>query len=394
MKKSVSRMLYFDGLRGLMALIVAYGHFFGQTKLFMLDNYKESIPSTITKFYTLTETTPFIFSINGNFATTVFFILSGCVLLNAFKANETFIGALIRRFLRLGIPVFLSCLVGYLMLRYGLRDDYTGVYSLNDVIKQGILTLYTSDFYTRFLNPVIWSMSTEFIGSVILLIVTRIGIKNNSHGLLFLFIMTLLTYGYYVFFIMIGAWISLIFSNEKFNDKLNKKNSLFTFFLIIIIIFLQSCPSFHPWDKLFIPEEYFVKPLINLGNFSIPGMYAFHNYELVRGFGGIFLLILVMSRIKVREFLSKGLVQFFGKISFSLYLIHWLILSSITMPVNRFVFNYTHNVYIAISSSFMLYIGATIILSMLYYKIVEKNAINFSREAGVKIDKFILNMKI
>lgn len=230
MKKSVSRMLYFDGLRGLMALIVAYGHFFGQTKLFMLDNYKESIPSTITKFYTLTETTPFIFSINGNFATTVFFILSGCVLLNAFKANETFIGALIRRFLRLGIPVFLSCLVGYLMLRYGLRDDYAGVYSLNDVIKQGILTLYTSDFYTRFLNPVIWSMSTEFIGSVILLIVTRIGIKNNSHGLLFLFIITLLTYGYYVFFIMIGAWISLIFSNEKFNDKLNKKNSLFTFF--------------------------------------------------------------------------------------------------------------------------------------------------------------------
>ncbi|HIH3554638.1 TPA: hypothetical protein ACYQO6_003375 [Escherichia coli] len=55
-----------------MAIIVAYGHFFGETKLFMLSHYPDAFPYWLSKFYEFTETTPFVFTINGNFATIVF----------------------------------------------------------------------------------------------------------------------------------------------------------------------------------------------------------------------------------------------------------------------------------------------------------------------------------
>lgn len=377
-----------------MALIVAYGHFFGQTKLFMLAHYKDAIPSSMLSFYKLTETTPFIFTINGNFATTVFFILSGCVLLNAFKANQTFIGAFVRRFMRLGLPVFISCLIGFVMIRYGFRDDYTNAVSFNEVIKQGILTLYSSDFYTRFLNPVIWSMPTEFIGSILLLIIAHVGRRSNSNALFLLFLMTVFSYGYYVFFMLIGAWLSIIFANPDIKDLMNKKNVAYSIVALSLVILLQSCPTFHPWGRLFIPDNFFVEPLINLQSYSIAGMYPYHSYEFLRGVGGVLLLIVIMSQSCMREILSSRFVQFFGKISFSLYLVHWLVLSSIIMPLNIYMFNSTASVYLSVLSSFFVFAVVTIFLSLLFYSVIELRAINLSRSVGKSIDSLLVRLKV
>lgn len=388
-KIKTKRVLYFDGLRGLMALIVAYGHFLGETKLFMLSHYESAIPSSIVGFYKVTETTPFIFTINGNFATTVFFILSGCVLLNAFKANNSFIAAFVRRFLRLGIPVFISCLIGFVMIKYGLRSDYTEGVTFDEVIKQGILTLYTADFYTRYLNPVIWSMSTEFMGSIMLLIIAHSGKNNKNRGLLVLFIMTLLSYGYYVFFMLIGAWISIIFSDESIKNRLNNDSVALIIFALSIVVLLQSCPAFYPWGSLYIPSDFFVTPLVNLQSYSIAGMYPYHSYEFIRGIGGGLLLFLVITNQRVRGFLSLNIIQFFGKISFSLYLIHWLVLASIIMPINIFIYNNTSNVYFSIILSFIAFVFFTITCSILFYNNVELVAINYSRKMGKVIDEFI-----
>ncbi|WP_205950516.1 acyltransferase family protein [Pantoea stewartii] len=389
MKTNKERILYFDGLRGVMAIIVAYGHFFGQTKLFMLDKYPTNVPNSLLNFYQLTETTPFIFSINGNFATTVFFILSGCVLINAFKANSSFIGAFIRRFIRLGLPVFISCLLGYVMLKFQLRDDYNGESTFDDVIKQGIQTLYSADLYTRFLNPVIWSMSTEFVGSILLLLVSCISRFSMRNALGCLFVITILTYGYYIFFMCIGAWLTIIFKDTKTETAASKGNIIITIILFAIVIFLQSCPVFHPWGGVYIPDQMLIKPLIDLNNFSIIGMYPYKNYEFLRGLGGILLLYLVLTRINFQRILNTPLAQFLGKISFSLYLIHWLILSSITLPINYYIFKSSGSVYFSILGSFIIYASVSITFSLIFFHFIESRAISYSRNIGIKIDKFI-----
>ncbi|HAI0063238.1 TPA: acyltransferase family protein [Escherichia coli] len=394
MEQKKNRILYFDGLRGLMAIIVAYGHFFGETKLFMLSHYPEAFPYWLSKFYKLTETTPFVFTINGNFATIVFFILSGAILLGAFKANTTFIASLIRRFIRLGLPVFASCIIGYILVKSGLRYDHDKNVAFDEVIKQGILTLYTTDFSTRFLNPVIWSMSTEFMGSLLLLIVAQTGKNNSNRGILLLFLFTIFSYGYYVFFLLIGAWISILFADEKTNNLFNREKYIITLLIVLAIVILQSCPTFHPWGWIFIPGNYFVSPLINLQDLSLPGMFPYHPYEFLRGIGAILLLILVMSRGYIRDFLSTKFVQFFGKISFSLYLIHWLVLSSAIMPLNLYIYTHTNSVYLAYIVSFLMFATLSLVGSMIFYTLIEKNSVILSRAVGKTLDKIISNAKI
>lgn len=395
MEQKKNRILYFDGLRGLMAIIVAYGHFFGETKLFMLSHYPEAFPYWLSKFYEFTETTPFVFTINGNFATIVFFILSGAILLGAFKANTTFIASLIRRFIRLGVPVFASCIIGYILVKSGFRYDHDENVAFDEVIKQGILTLYTTDFSTRFLNPVIWSMSTEFMGSLLLLIVVQVGRNNSRHGIILLFLFTIFSYGYYVFFLLIGAWISILFADEKTSNLFNNKEKyVITLLMILAIVILQSCPVFYPWGWIFIPGNYFVAPLINMQDLSIPGMFPYHPYEFLRGVGAILLLILVMSRGYIRDFLSTKLVQFFGKISFSLYLVHWLVLSSAIMPINLYVYIHTNNVYLAYIASFLVFVTLSLIGSMIFYQLIEKKSVILSRTVGKTLDNFISKAKI
>ncbi|HIH3554637.1 TPA: acyltransferase family protein, partial [Escherichia coli] len=196
-------------------------------------------------------------------------MLSGAILLGAFKANRTFIASLIRRFIRLGVPVFASCIIGYILVKSGFRYDHDENVAFDEVIKQGILTLYTTDFSTRFLNPVIWSMSTEFMGSLLLLIVAQVGRNNSRHGILLLFLFTIFSYGYYVFFLLIGAWISILFADEKTSNLFNNKEKyVITLLMILAIVILQSCPVFYPWGWIFIPGNYFVAPLINMQDLS------------------------------------------------------------------------------------------------------------------------------
>ncbi len=90
------RVLYLDGLRGLAAMQVVFGHY---TNVF--------VPAWFSRLGLL---------VNGDFAVFIFFIMSGFVLTPSFaRAPRAVPRGLARRAIRLGIPTAAACAFGYLL---------------------------------------------------------------------------------------------------------------------------------------------------------------------------------------------------------------------------------------------------------------------------------------
>ena len=161
-----------DGLRGWASLSVALYHICWET-------FGDAFPAIHNIILGM--------MLNGRLAVSIFFVLSGEVLSVAYWGNRDRAGVArmaIRRYSRLTIPIFFSCLAVYLLMCFGwvhfeaarpivnnpimfdqilaFSPDFAGLmrYSLFDVYivrkaQQGVVT------YNNFL----WTMPTELIGS-------------------------------------------------------------------------------------------------------------------------------------------------------------------------------------------------------------------------------------
>ena len=125
------------------------------------------------------------FFLNGEFAVAVFFVLSGEALSHGYfvKNDVNLIRKLaIKRYVRLTIPIFVSCLIVFLLMKSNLvfsheaaalldRQDWLGLFlpfnaSFGSFLSTSIYGVYfyftVSDTY----NPFLWSMSIELFGSL------------------------------------------------------------------------------------------------------------------------------------------------------------------------------------------------------------------------------------
>jgi len=308
MTKPNIRIHEVDGIRGWAALVVLLFHTFGE----ML---KYAVPAVHIAWFA-----PLL---AGDIAVAIFFILSGDALSSGFFAGggERVIDRLlVRRYLRLTIPIFMSCLLTYFILLAGFdfhleaseilnRADWSGKFlqfneSLLGFLRYSLIGVYTSHTPELSYNPFLWTMSVEMIGSMLVFLLCYLWKRLKKPQLVCLLLV--------MWFTAIGSLFSLFFAGmlmgyyrqQGYFDKLLKQRNhqllaLVAVFLIIGILIATA--GMHK-STAFLPLMFLVSMLL---------VFCFYTQK------------------QLKAFFSNKFSQFLGEISFPLYLVHFQVLISL-----------------------------------------------------------------
>ncbi len=357
-----------DGLRGIASLNVAISHFIAAFVPTLLHhNYPTIFPENLNPgiiFKTLQL--PIITLIfNGHFAVLTFFVLSGFVLTIPYFNNntESLANRLWGRYLRLNIPIAISIAISLLIYKLGwyrnlevaheinagkwlstfMPPGISLIASLKSALFDGIL------FGMSPLNPPMWTLKIEFLGSIYLLALYLCAPKGR---LVFATAIaaTLLALIYrqdsiYFITILAGSLLNLV--------KPGRKIAILCFALGIYFGSFQYKTPFYD----FLPRIYWERK-------------NFYN-----ALGALFLTIGIIGGVG-RRFLESRPIQLLGKQSFALYLVHFIILCSLTSSIYLSLGRTNLNTII----NFGIYISCCYIMAILLTRFVDKPAIKISHQ--------------
>ena len=297
--------------------------------------------------YPSAANSPLCWVFNGDAAVTLFFVLSGLVLGMGLQRAGTgsgreFAAYAVRRVCRI-YPALLVATFGILAvvaLIYALAGPnywFNHVLSyrasvLNGsalpsagVVKSNLLLLGST------LNPVTWTLGVEMFCSLLLPLAHYARVRMPPSGIL----LTLVFSGFLIF---LGKWFLLLGWREL--EGALPWDCLGYFYLFYLGYLL---PLFGP--KLFATDRK------SLGGSRVAfavAVVAFlsatrcgDTYRVVAGFSAWVMLAVLMYHPQLREFrvLDWPLVRFYGRISYSFYLLHDLVLVTIARVGAHFVFD-------------------------------------------------------
>lgn len=318
-----------DGLRGIACLGVVISHFLCSFyPVFVKGNFPTvfgHINSNISEIEKLFLFPMFNAIYNGHFSVIVFFLLSGYVLTIPFftKADNykaILIKRLVFRYLRLNGPVFFI-----ILLSFGLYSNHLYFHhqvasmlgsawlskmfisdgTFSQAISQG---LWDAIFFGKNgLNPVLWTLRIEFVGSIFLLITYIVTpekyILLTSSLVCLILILSLNKTGIYCSVLFLGAYM----------QRFRLQSQYITLFF---------------WLGLYLGGFQYHSIYFNYINYhaSFDWMLLFHLL-------GALMLVSSVSQCAYKIiFLEKNVVNL-GRYSFSIYLVHPLILGSIIYGV-------------------------------------------------------------
>ena len=121
MTKTVSKIAYLDGIRGVAAFLVFFHHFLlaFYSAYYTFDLNASNLPGWEVRYGQS------LFSVitNGHFCVCIFFVLSGFVLSRKYFQSqklEVLVSGANRRFLRLYIPIAFTMIIAYILMKAGL----------------------------------------------------------------------------------------------------------------------------------------------------------------------------------------------------------------------------------------------------------------------------------
>lgn len=368
-----------DGLRGVAAFIVVIHNyllgFYPSTYSGNMDTIRTNsgIDATLAS-------TPINILYNGNVSVCIFFVLSGYVLsYKFFKYSDKNIitSSAIRRYLRLMIPVLFSIIVAYVFMKFKLfynsdvaiitgsdwwlANFYNFTPNIFEMLKQGAYGVFFLNESSY--NAILWTMHYELFGSFVVFGIISIfgNIRNRS---IIYIVCILLTYNTYYLAFILGIILSDANSNcDKFINSFNSK--YLKIFLLVIGLILCSYPS--GIDVKETIYEYMRIP-------KIDDIVAF--YHIL----GSFLIIIILLKSDIlKRFFALKIPLFFGKISFSMYIIHLIILCSFSSFLfSKIINNFRY--YQAFIIMLMISLIIIILISYYIYKYVDCIAIKLSKK--------------
>jgi peptidoglycan/LPS O-acetylase OafA/YrhL len=308
--KANKRLLHLEATRGIASIIVVFHHFL----LGFFPILKESIVHGGWKF------TPLYMLINGSGAVVFFFLLSGFVLTTKFYQNfliKDFVASIIKRLPRLMLPASISMMIGAAILiyyyeAYGAAAQLTGsdwlaafangrfpenfAPSFLDAAKDSLLVFFFKGHYHY--NSNLWTMFYEFYGSIIVFALVAIAIFRFRSGrysviILHMFLALICIINYILFLpFVIGSLISFIQCRQSVMFKLSP------WAVIMLVVTMIVGYSFDSW------------------------------YALILASTAAMILLLGVSSLEQK--LSGPIGLFLGRLSFPLYLVHVLVILSVT----------------------------------------------------------------
>lgn len=408
------RIDHFDALRGIAALVVFGEHFL---KVFAPSGYvDESLWPTTGTFADWLTYPPFNLFMNGAPAVMLFFVLSGWVLARYASQQQTInlVAETSKRYLRLMIPCLASLMLLYLV---SVISDFGATQLIEDtgsnerafqtfgadfigVVIQGVVDVLFLQSYE--LNPALWTLSGEMYGAAIIFIMFWLYRNFETKGLLskdqvvvlrlLVAILLLFSFGYLVFLsvamrmdlylvygMFVGMFLHEFTSSEKLNRSLQRHVHKWIAPALILSIMLLGYST----------RGAFSNPYIEV---SFWGLSRLHEY-FYNTLGAALLLISIHYMPSWQKRLSNPFLLWLGKLSFSIYLTHYIVLMTIGSCLAA-----TMNSY---SSLNILYIAfatliSVIVLAALFTKYIDEWSTVFAHKTKEFIsisDGSILNNK-
>lgn len=372
------KIAYLDGLRGIAAVNVMIMHFFVILAPAMV--YGGDLPLHLGSFEHLFPTTPLGLIGAGNFSVCIFFVLSGYVLTQKYfrtKDRNIIISGTVRRYIRLFVPVFAAVMLSFVLAFTGLysyyfeainisagsnyRDYWTFTPDIIDAVKQAAWgSFFTSD--DTYYNPVLWTMKVEFLGSMLVFAMALFFGQLRNRLTFYLAAIVLFLHSYYLAFV-IGMVLADTFNSQTRILKTGNKTVLSV--LLITGLFLGS----YPINPVTGDSLYW---FLNNGFFRTPKI----SYHII---GASLVMYVLLNSQLLQKFFSLPVPVFLGKISYSMYLVHFPIISSFTCALFLALYPalpYGTALLISCAASTLLIIP----LSYLFYRYIDSAGVELSKK--------------
>jgi peptidoglycan/LPS O-acetylase OafA/YrhL len=375
------RIKYIDGMRGLAALIVLFSHIIDAFYPVLNPSLTVSPISldVLAKQSLLIKAfvfTPLSILYNGLFAVMFFLLISGYVVsYNCFhNKDENYISAsFFRRYFRLTIPILFSCFISYLLLKVGVFPKVSQFFACDanffNMIK---LVLYDEYFGSpnenlQCYNFVLWMMHALLLGSFLVYafwaLFGRVSIKLR----IFFYIALIIIFSKSL---LLAVIFGMILCDMDANNIFKNVNKISLLIMLLLGIYLSS---FMRYDFPF----YTILDIDFMKNYfgDLGALLFFYNII------GAFLLFFVLSRLSFSiKVFSNKLALYLGKISFSIYLLHFIVIFSLSTYIFiwlRNSINASHELSFIVAS--VITILVTISLSHIFHLYVESKSINWSK---------------
>ncbi len=368
---------YLDSLRGIAALIVIIFHFAADFYPALLTMSTIDIHTTLLE--ALVRQTPLNVIYNGNFAVCMFFVLSGYVLTHKYfqsKDNMVIVSSAVRRYFRLLGPILASILLAYTLLFFGkmynhqaasltrslwLDGFYNFTPNLKEALWQALYSTYMVGNITNAYNAVLWTMNMEFLGSfLVFTLALFLGKLRNRY--LFYFLALVITFGTYYMGFILGLILADMYNSDK-KDLFKIENNAVATIILFVGLFLGSYVPNTPSNPVY--------QMMTLEKFS-------NNAVIYYSLGASLLLLGLLNLRRLQEALSHRVLIFVGELSFSLYVVHRIVITSFSSWI--FIQLAPHMPYcLAFILTFLPSLVMIFVLGYFMHIIVDVNSIKLSK---------------
>jgi len=309
------RYSHLDGLRGLAALVVVFCHF---VQLYLPAAFFRASPDHFGE--SLISASPLNLIFNGNFAVAIFFVLSGFVLAAPFfnkNSSTWYLKAAFKRYPRLAIPALASTLIPCLIYisfgsnfaattelsGYTKKEYFSGFDSITTAVWQGLIGTFL--FAEQDYNRVLWTIRTELIGSFGVFALLPILGRYRARIIAYVALVVILKDSYLLGFVLGTLAADLVIGCRV---SLSRTASIIA---LTAGLYLGAFP--------YVGQELLIwRPISSI---------ALRNIFVISHITGAFLCIIALSGLpSLQRTLTTKACAFLGRISYSMYLIHFTII--------------------------------------------------------------------
>ncbi|MPW44016.1 acyltransferase family protein [Acinetobacter guerrae] len=358
-----------ESIRGLACLAVVFSHL--SLSFYPYLHHFDEHDVARNAWVHFIHHSPFAFWYSGTAAVYVFFVLSGFILsyvvCNSRNMQMKLQSMMVKRYPRLAIPALGSCILLWAALQFSDIDSSQVQYWLKVLATQDIGfaqavyegTIGSFLFAESSLNWVLWTMQVELLGSFLLFGLLYIYSLDKRLFLPLVLLFPTTSIFFQSQELYLGLLCFLIGSLIYFYGQVIR-SSIFAIFLLALGLYLAGVhnnSSAYYWIYSLVGER---------------------TYEYCNFVAGILIVYSILMNPMLSKKLDNRVCVYLGKLSFSIYLLHLLLMYCVCLPVFNYFMALGWGYDSAAICSILIFFIALIICADLYSRYVDTLAINLS----------------